>query len=94
MPPDDGVSEIPIFEREEDVMADVALQELLLGAQAQNLTQMGGASTFSHALLDRISAKKFDELDLLQAAAAKELGKAGENPRFQPQSEPSASGKP
>ena len=68
----------------------VDMQELLLGAQATNLQQIGVASEFSNSLLDRVSTKKFDEVDLVQASAAKELGKAGENPRYQPQTAPGA----
>lgn len=33
-----------------------------------------------------IADRKFDETDLIQAAAAKELTKSGENPRYGPQS--------
>lgn len=70
----------------------VALQELLLGDQASTLASAARGHVVTMTSLDRISNKKFDELDLLQAAAAKELGKAGSNPRYQPQTAPSASG--
>lgn len=68
----------------------VDLNELLATEQASNLAQMGRAATFSHALLDRISAQKFDEPGVVEAVAIKEAGKTGENPRYQPQSTPAA----
>ena len=68
----------------------IELQELLLGEQASNLAAMARAHVNVMDLQQRISLKKYDEVDLLQAAAAKELGKAGENPRYQPQTIPAA----
>lgn len=55
----------------------VELQELLLGEQAGCLAQVARASAFSFALLDRVSAKKFDELDIMEAISTKEAGKTG-----------------
>lgn len=58
-------------------MTQVNLQELLMGDQAATLAQAGRSHTQTMSLLDKTSVKKYDEVDLLQAAAAKELGKAG-----------------
>ncbi len=60
-------------------MADerVNLQELLMADQAATLASAGRAHVQTMDLQAKTSVKKYDEVDLLQAAAAKELGKAG-----------------
>ncbi len=55
----------------------VHLQELLLGQQAGNLDSATKAHIQTMDLQSKVSIKKYDELDLLQAAAAKELSKSG-----------------
>ncbi|NIO42220.1 MAG: hypothetical protein GTO41_19950 [Burkholderiales bacterium] len=55
----------------------VDLQELLLSSQALTLDQAGKNFVSHMDLQARIATNKFDEVDLLQAAAAKELGKMG-----------------
>ncbi len=68
----------------------VELQELLLGEQAHSLQRMSGDFDDLAGVRSRAFLEKFVSVDLVEAAAAKELGKAGENPRFQPQSAPAA----
>ena len=68
----------------------IEIQELLLGEQAACLARYAGASQFSNALLDRISATKFDEPGITEAVAMTVAGKTGENPRYQPQTAPGA----
>lgn len=55
----------------------VDLQELLMSAQGANLDSAAKAHIQTMDLQAKVSIKKYDEVDLLQAAAAKELGKAG-----------------
>jgi hypothetical protein len=55
----------------------VDLQELLMSSQAETLAAMGKAFALDMARQGKIADKHFDEVDLLQAAAAKELGKMG-----------------
>ncbi len=55
----------------------VDLNELLLGAQAATLDTAAKGHVQTMDLMAKVSIKKYDEVDLLQAAAAKELGKAG-----------------
>lgn len=55
----------------------VNLQELLLGQQSATLDTAAKAHVQTMDLMAKVSIKKYDEVDLLQAAAAKELGKAG-----------------
>lgn len=55
----------------------VDLQELLMADQAGILASAGRAGVQTMDLQAKVSIKKYDEVDLLQAAAAKELGKAG-----------------
>ncbi len=55
----------------------VDLNELLLGQQAADLAIGGQSHVHSMRLLSAVTTNKFEAVDLLQAAAAKELGKAG-----------------
>ena len=55
----------------------VDLHELLMASQAANLDSAGKAHIQTMDLQAKTSVKKYDEVDLLQAAAAKELSKAG-----------------
>ena len=55
----------------------IDLQELLMTQQAGNLDSAAKAHIQTMDLQAKASIKKYDEVDLLQAAAAKELGKAG-----------------
>lgn len=55
----------------------VDLHELLMASQASTLDSAGKAHVQTMDLQAKVSIKKYDEVDLLQAAAAKELGKAG-----------------
>ncbi len=62
----------------------VDLQELLLGNQAAILAS--SAQNFSQTmdLQNKVALNKFDEVALLEAAAAKDLGKMGADPRYLP----------
>jgi hypothetical protein len=71
-------------------MADVDFNEVISRSQATTIDGMGKMFAMSSDLQRGIATNKWDEVDLLQAAAAKELGKAGENPRYQPQTAPAA----
>lgn len=55
----------------------VDLNELLLGQQAATLDSAAKAHVQTMDLQAKTSVKKYDEVDLLQASAAKELSKAG-----------------
>ncbi len=55
----------------------VDLQELLLGEQAHALGRMSSDFDDLAGVRDRVFLDKFVSVDLIQAAAAKELGKAG-----------------
>ena len=55
----------------------VDLQELLLGEQAHSLGRMSSDFDDLAALRDRAFLNKLVSVDLAEAAAAKELGKAG-----------------
>ena len=55
----------------------VDLQELLLGSQASTLDQAGKNYTQTMDLQAKVSIKKYDEVDPLQASAIKEMSKAG-----------------
>ena len=55
----------------------VNLQDLLLASQAGTLDSAGKGFVHAMNVLANIANKKFDEVGLVQAAAAKELGKAG-----------------
>jgi hypothetical protein len=71
-------------------MPGIDMNELLQSSQALTFDMLGkgfGAQAARQAI---IADRKFDETDLIQAQAAISLGKAGENPRYQPQSTPSA----
>ncbi len=68
----------------------VDLQELLLGSQGEGLQVAMNAHVQTMDWHDRATVKQFTEIGIVEAAAAKELGKAGENPRYQPQTSPAA----
>lgn len=55
----------------------IDLQELLLGGQAGTLELAGKNFAQSMDLLNKVSIKKYDEVDPLQAASIKELAKSG-----------------
>jgi len=55
----------------------VDLNELLVGAQARGLERMANGFDQDARMLNNIASKKFDQVDLVEAAAAKELSKAG-----------------
>jgi len=55
----------------------VDLNELLVGAQARGLERMANGFDQDARLLSNVATKKFDQVDLVEAAAAKELSKAG-----------------
>lgn len=55
----------------------VDLQELLLSQQAATLDQAGKNFAQTMDLQNKVSIKKYDEVDPLQAAAIKDLSKAG-----------------
>jgi len=68
----------------------IDLNELLLAGRAETLEGMGKMFALSTDLQRAVATNKWDEPGLVEAAAAKELAKAGENPRYQPQSSPAA----
>ena len=66
------------------------MNEMIQTDQALTFALLGkgfGAQATRQAI---IADRKFDETDLIQAQAAISLGKAGENPRYQPQTPPGA----
>ena len=68
----------------------VELQELLMAEQAANLAAMGRAHTQQMDFQQKVFTRLEATIDLVEAAAAQGLGKAGENPRYQPQTAPAA----
>ena len=71
-------------------MPEIDLNAVLATSQATTLDGMGKMFALSTDLQRGIAAQKWDEPGLIEAAAAKELAKAGDNPRFQPQTAPAA----
>lgn len=71
-------------------MSGVELQELLLGSQASTLDIAG--KNFVHAMdaANKGANTQAGEVSLVEAAAAKELGKMGNDPRFMPNTQPSS----
>lgn len=61
-----------------------SLQEVMAASQATTIDLAGKAFALDMARQGKIADKKFDEVDLLQAAAAKELGKAGMHTDYPP----------
>jgi len=55
----------------------VDLQEILLGEQAKGLARMSAAFDDLQGLQSRAFLANLTSVDLIEAAAAKELGKAG-----------------
>jgi hypothetical protein len=55
----------------------VDLQELLMGEQAHSLARMSSDFDNLAGLQDRTFLRQITSVDLIEAAAAKELGKAG-----------------
>lgn len=68
----------------------VDLNELLMGEQASNLSAMARAHTQQMDFQQKVFTRLEATVDLIEAAAAQSLGKAGENPRYQPQTAPAA----
>ena len=68
----------------------VDLNELLRGEQASNLAAMARAHTQQMYFQEKVFTRLEATVDLIEGAAAKSLGKAGENPRYQPQTTPPA----
>jgi hypothetical protein len=68
----------------------VDLNELLSAEQASNLAAMARAHTQQMDFQQKVFTRLEATVDITEAAAAKELGKAGENPRYQPQTTPPA----
>ncbi len=66
------------------------MSDVILNSQALTFDILGKGFTHLATRQAMIGDRKFDEVDLVQAAAAKELGKMGENPRYQPDSPPAA----
>ncbi len=66
----------------------VDLQELLLAEQAA--TMAASAKNFAQTmdLQNKMAANKWDEVSLIEAAAAKDLGKMGADPRYLPNKQP------
>ncbi|ANS03329.1 hypothetical protein [uncultured Mediterranean phage uvDeep-CGR2-KM19-C37] len=73
-------------------MMAVDMGDVMNNSQALTVDILGKSFGHLATRAAMIGDRKFDETDLIQASAAKELGKAGENPRYQPQSAPAASG--
>ena len=57
-----------------------------LSSQALTLDVVGKQFALTSNRQSMIGDRKFDETDLIQAAAAKELTKSGQDPNFRPQS--------
>ena len=68
----------------------VDIQSLLEASQAVTIDGMGKMFALHQDLQRGVALNKWDEPGLVEAQAAKELGKAGENPRYQPQTAPAA----
>lgn len=68
----------------------VDLNELLQAEQASNIAAMARAHTQQMDFQQKVFTRLEATIDIVEAAAAKELGKAGENPRYQPQTTPPA----
>lgn len=68
----------------------VDLQEILLGEQGACIQAMARASLQQMDFQAKVFTRLEATVDITEAAAAKELGKAGENPRYQPQTAPAA----
>jgi len=68
----------------------VDLNELLRGEQASNLAAMARAHTQQMDFQEKVFTRLEATVDLIEGAAAQSLGKAGENPRYQPQTTPPA----
>ncbi len=71
-------------------MAEIDMNQVLATSQATTLDGMGKMFAMSADLQRGVATNKWDEPGLVEAQAAKELGKAGENPRYQPQTAPPA----
>jgi len=69
----------------------VDLQEILMAEQGACIAQTGRASMQQMDFQAKVFTRLEATIDLVEAAAAQGLGKAGENPRYQPQTAPSAS---
>ena len=69
----------------------VDLQELLMGEQGACVAAVGRASMQQMDFQAKVFTRLESQVDPIEASAAKELGKAGENPRYQPQTTPGAS---
>jgi len=65
----------------------INLEDSIQASQALTIDVVGKQFALTSNRQTMIGDRKFDETDLIQAAAAKELTKSGENPRFGPQSE-------
>lgn len=62
-----------------DPSVPVHFDEVIARSQATTLQIAGQSFVQSMDLQGKIATQKFDEVDLLQAAAAKELGKMGQS---------------
>lgn len=68
----------------------IDLNELLAAEQASNLAAMARAHTQQMDFQQKVFTRLEATIDLTEASAAQSLGKAGENPRYQPQTAPAA----
>lgn len=70
----------------------VDLGELLVGEQGACIQAAARAHTQQMDFQQKVFTRLEASVDLIEASAAQSLGKAGENPRYQPQTAPSAGG--
>lgn len=75
---------------DDDETATIDLNELLKGEQAACLQAMARAHVQQMDFQQKVFTRLEATIDLTEAAAAQSLGKAGENPRYQPQTTPAA----
>jgi len=68
----------------------IDLNELLKGEQAACLAAAGRAHVQQMDFQQKVFTRLEATVDLIEGAAAQALGKAGENPRYQPQTQPAA----